>query len=176
MSGERGGAMTAGRRTVVGVMGGSAADERTRGLAYRLGELVAGHGWVLLNGGRPTGVMEASARGARDAGGLTVGVLYDEDREGACQALDIVIPTGMGAARNIVNVLASDVVVACRGSGGTLSEIALALRFERPLVLLDFDPGEAFLRAAGRGTWVHAATPEEAVERVREHLAQLGRA
>jgi uncharacterized protein (TIGR00725 family) len=163
------------RRTVVGVMGGTVADARTREQAYRLGQLVAENGWVLLNGGRPQGVMEASARGARDAGGLTVGILYDDDREGACQALDIVIPTGMGAARNIVNVLASDVVVACRGSGGTLSEIALALRFARPLVLLDFDPGEAFLTAAGDGRWVRTASPEEAVARVKAFLAELGR-
>jgi uncharacterized protein (TIGR00725 family) len=164
------------RRTVVGVMGGTVADARTREQAYRLGRLVAESGWVLLNGGRPQGVMEASARGARDAGGLTVGILYDDDREGACEALDIVIPTGMGAARNIVNVLASDVVVACRGSGGTLSEIALALRFTRPLVLLDFDPGEAFLSAAGDGRWVRAATPEEAVAQVKAFLTELGRA
>ena len=163
------------RRVVVGVMGGSVADERTQAIAYRLGQLIAQNNWVLLNGGRPTGVMEASAIGAHDAGGFTIGVLYDDDRDGASAGLDIVIPTGMGAARNIINVLASDVVVACRGSGGTLSEIAMALRFERPVVLLDFDPGEAFLSAAGSGKWFLAATPEEAVAKVKEYLAEIGR-
>jgi uncharacterized protein (TIGR00725 family) len=160
------------RRVVVGVMGGSQADERTATLAYRLGQLIAAENWVLLNGGRPSGVMDASARGAQSAGGLTVGVLYDEDRASACAALDIVIPTGMGPARNIINVLSSDVVVACRGSGGTLSEIALALRFERPVVLLDFDPGDAFLTAAGKGHWYKVTTPEEAVAKVKECLAE----
>lgn len=162
------------RRTVIGVMGGSVADERTTRNARELGRLIAGKGWILLNGGRPTGVMDASARGAREAGGLTVGVLFDDDRAEASPHLDIVLPTGMGAARNIINVLSSDVVVACRGSGGTLSEIALALRFHRPVVLLDFDPGAAFLDAAGGGRWILAATPEEAVARVEELLAAPG--
>jgi uncharacterized protein (TIGR00725 family) len=156
-------------------MGGSAADEKTLTHAYRLGQLIAEHGWVLLNGGRPTGVMDASAKGAKEAGGLTVGVLYDDDRDAASSGLEIVIPTGMGPARNIINVLASDVVVACRGSGGTLSEIAMALRFRRPVVLLDFDPGAEFLAAAGDGKWCRAATPEEAVAMVEEALAELGR-
>ena len=82
----------------------------------------------------------------------------------------------MGAARNVVNVLASDVVVACRGTGGTLSEIALALRFGRPVVLLDFDPGAAFLDAGGPlGRWSLAATAAAAVAQVRAYLADLGR-
>jgi uncharacterized protein (TIGR00725 family) len=163
------------RRTVIGVMGGSASDERTRDHAYELGRLIAARGWVLLNGGKPHGVMEASARGAREAGGLTVGVLYDEDRELAGEHLDLVLPTGLGAGRNIVNVLSSDVVVACRGQGGTLSEIALAIRFQRPVVLLDFDPGRTFLETCGAGRWCHAATPVEAVAAVSRYLGELGR-
>ena len=164
------------RRTMVGVMGGCSADEQTVAGALELGRLIAENGWALVSGGRPTGVMQASVTGAREAGGLTVGVLYDEDRDGAAEGLDIVIPTGMGAARNIINVLSSDVVVACRGTGGTLSEIALALRFGRPVVLLDFDPGEAFLSAgADDAKWSHAATAAEAVELVGGYLKELGK-
>lgn len=164
------------RRTIVGVMGGSVADEATLGNARRIGCLIAQNGWALLSGGRPTGVMQASVTGASEAGGLTIGVLFDDDRELAAEGLDLVIPTGMGAARNIINVLASDVVVACRGSGGTLSEISMALRFERPVVLLDFDPGAAFLDASGPNPrWTLAATPEEAIEAVRGYLVELGR-
>jgi len=163
------------RRTTIGVMGGSSCDERTARLARELGRGIAEAGWVLLSGGRPTGVMQASVTGAHEAGGLTVGVLFDDDRSEGAEGLDLVIPTGMGAARNIINVLASDVVVACRGNGGTLSEIALALRFGRPVVLLDFDPGAAFLEAAGTGRWSLAATPAEAVDQVRGYLAELGR-
>ena len=162
------------RRTMVGVMGGCTADEQTIARALELGRLIAENGWVLVSGGRPTGVMQASVTGAREAGGLTVGVLYDEDRDNAAVGLDIVIPTGMGAARNIINVLSSDVVVACRGTGGTLSEIALALRFGRPVVLLDFDPGEAFLSAgATDARWSHAATAKDAVDLVKGYLKEL---
>ena len=163
------------RRTIVGVMGGTAADARTEENARQLGRLIASHGWVLLNGGRPSGVMGAVTRGCREGGGLSIGVLFDQDREAAGPDLDLVIPTGMGAGRNIINVLASDVVVACRGQGGTLSEIAMALRFERPVVLLDFDPGAAFLDACGRGRWFLADTPEEAVAEVARLLQGLGR-
>jgi uncharacterized protein (TIGR00725 family) len=164
------------RKTIVGVMGGSEADPRTLDHAYHIGRLIAEHGWVLLSGGRPTGVMDASARGCREAGGLSVGVLFDGDQSEASEHLDLVLPTAMGAARNIINVLSSDVVVACRGSGGTLSEIALALRFERPVVLLDFDPGAAFLDACGRGRWFLAATPEEAASLIDQQLREMGRA
>jgi uncharacterized protein (TIGR00725 family) len=165
------------RRTMVGVMGGAAADERTETNARELGRLIAQNGWTLLSGGRPTGVMQASVTGAHEAGGLTVGVLFDDDAALAAEGLDIVIPTGMGAARNIINVLSSDVVVACRGTGGTLSEIAMALRFGRPVVLLDFEPGEAFLQAGGPlAVWAHAATPQEAVDHVARFLAERGQA
>ncbi len=163
------------RRTIVGVMGGTTADPRTEKNAREIGRLIAENGWILLNGGRPTGVMEASARGCSEAGGLSVGILFDQEREAASEYLDIVIPTGMGAARNVANILASDVVVACRGQGGTLSEIALALRFERPVVLLDFDPGAKFLDACGDGRWFLVATPEDAAERVRTLLEEMKR-
>jgi uncharacterized protein (TIGR00725 family) len=157
-------------------MGGSVADEKTTAGAHELGRLIAQNGWVLVSGGRPTGVMQASVTGAREAGGLTVGVLYDEDRDGAAEGLDIILPSGMGAGRNIINVLSSDVVVACRGTGGTLSEIALALRFDRPVVLLDFDPGQAFLSAGGANAkWSLAVTPGQAVAQVQGYLKELGR-
>lgn len=166
-----------GRRTVVGVMGGCAAEPRTIENARELGRLIAGHGWVLLSGGRPTGVMQASVDGAKEAGGFTVGVLFDTEHADAAEGLDLVIPTGMGAGRNVINILASDVVVACRGSGGTLSEIALALRFGRPVVLLDFDPGEAFLAAcAADARWTLAADPAAAIAAVHAYLEDLGRA
>ena len=157
-------------KTVIGVMGGSVAAESALAGARELGRLIARNGWVLLNGGRPTGIMDASAQGAREEGGLTVGVLFDDDKGNASQHLDIVIPTGMGAGCNIINVLAGDVVVACTGNGGTLSEIAMALRWGKRVVLLDFDPGEAFLDQCGEGVWSLAATPAEAVEQIKVWL------
>jgi hypothetical protein len=164
------------RRTVVGVMGGTEADEATVRLAWEAGRLIAERGWVLLSGGRPGGVMQASVAGARAGGGLTLGILYGDDRDDAADGLDLVIPTGLGAARNVVNILASDVVVACRGTGGTLSEIALALRFGRPVVLLDFDPGAAFLdQCAADARWALAQDAPEAVALVAEFLRRVGR-
>lgn len=164
------------RKTIVGVMGGSVADDRTKQNAQELGRLIAEKGWVLLSGGRPTGVMQASVTGASAAGGLTVGVLFDDDQALAAEGLDIVIPTGMGAARNVINILSSDVVVGCRGSGGTLSEIAMALRFGRPVVMLDFDPGDGFLKAAGKNPrFSHVATPEEAAQQIAAFLKEEGR-
>ena len=66
-------------RTVIGVMGGTVADETTTKNALELGRAIAENGWVLLSGGRQTGVMQASVTGAHEAGGLTVGVLFDDD-------------------------------------------------------------------------------------------------
>jgi len=153
-------------------MGGCTVPAATLEHARELGRLIAAEGWVLLNGGRPTGVMDASARGAREAGGLTVGVLFDGDQDAASEHLDIVIPTGMGAGRNIINVLGSDAIVACRGNGGTLSEVAMALRFGKRVVLLDFDPGSRFLDQCGDGCWSLAATPVEAVSQVKAWLSR----
>lgn len=164
------------RKTIVGVMGGCSADEKTIENAREIGRLIAENGWTLLSGGRPTGVMQASVTGAHEAGGLTIGVLYDEDRDDGSVGLDIVLPTGMGAARNIINVLSSDVVVALRGTGGTLSEIALALRFDRPVVLLDFNPGADFMDAgAAEVKYGLASTPAEAAAMVASYLKELGR-
>ncbi len=163
------------RKTMVGIMGGNAANKETIASAYNMGRLIAEHGWTLVSGGRPNGVMQASVSGAKEAGGLTVGILYGEDIDDAAEGLDIVIPTGMGAGRNVINILSSDVVVACRGTGGTLSEIALALRFGRPVVLLDFDPGETFLKAcAAEAQFSIVQTPEQAIARVGAYLEEMG--
>ena len=110
--------------------------------AYQIGAMIAQEGWVLLNGGRASGVMEASARGAKDNGGLTVGILPVDDAGWASQYIDIPIVTGIGMARNIINVLSSDIVVALPGSAGTISEIAMALKYNKIVVLFRFDAGD----------------------------------
>jgi len=160
------------RKTIIGVMGGCAAQPRTIVLAEQIGRLIAENGWTLLNGGRPEGVMEASSRGAKLAGGAVIGVLFGDDRDDASEYLDYVLPTGLGSGRNIVNVLSSNVVVACEGSGGTMSEIAMALRFNRDVVLLGFDPGAAFLDRCGGGRWRIVDTPDEAVAQIKVWLAE----
>jgi len=95
----------------------------------------------LLNGGRPSGVMESSARGAKENGGITVGILPTDQADTASQHIDIPIVTGMGLARNVINILSSDIIVALPGSAGTISEIALALNHGKKVILFRFDVG-----------------------------------
>lgn len=159
-------------RTVVGVMGGGEASPEIAQAAYELGRLIAARGWVLLNGGRDCGVMDASARGAKEAGGITVGVLPGDDLAGASPHLDIALPTGLGDGRNFVNVTASRVIVALPGGAGTLSEVALALKQGKTVVTLRFDPGGAFNLYAASSRMFHATTPEEAVEIVARVLGE----
>lgn len=153
-------------------MGGGEADAATADLAYRMGAAIAREGWVLLNGGRACGVMDASARGARDEGGLVIGILPDADLHQASSHLDVPIVTDLGYGRNYVNVLSSRVVIALPGRAGTLSEIALALSIERPVVLLGFDPGPAFDEYRNRGLLTDAHSPEEVVAEVKRHLRE----
>jgi len=159
------------RKAVIGVMGGASADERTRGLARRLGQLVAEGGMVLLCGGRPEGVMDEAARGARERGGFTVGILPGSDPDAAGGGIDLAVATGMGNGRNVINVLSSDVVIACPGGAGTLSEVALALKCGKPVVALGFDPGNGFLPWRG-GRLVLADTAEEAISLARGFLGR----
>lgn len=152
-------------------MGGGAADPGTLEKARELGKRIAQEGWVLLNGGRNAGVMAASARGAREAGGLVVGILPDDHRGRVSPDVTLPILTGMGDARNIINVLSSHVVVACRGGAGTISEIALALKAGRRVVLMDFDTGGIFDRYEREGLLLRAETPRDVIALIKAETA-----
>ena len=158
------------RSPIIGVMGGGQSSPADCEHAYRLGELIAKKGWMLLNGGRKAGIMHASAKGAKNQGGITVGILPDDSCDSASEFIDIPILTGMGNARNCINVLSSDVVVACPGSAGTLSEIALALKNNKPVILLNFQPATPFEAYAKQGHLHFATTPEEVIERIQSIL------
>lgn len=160
-------------RTVIGVMGsGAVLDRHAEEDAYLLGRLIAEQGWALLNGGRACGVMDATARGAHDAGGLVVGVLPDDDASFATPHLDIAIVTGMRDARNYINALSSQVVVALPGKAGTLSEVAFALNAGRTVVAVGWDVGPALGDYAAAGKLLRVETPEEAVMAVSAALAK----
>ena len=103
--------------------------------------------------------MEAAARGAREAGGTTIGILPGESRAAANAWIDHAVATGIGHARNLAVVASGDAVIAVGGEWGTASEIALARKLGRLVVVLDAGPA-----IAGDGV-VQAATPAEAVER-----------
>jgi uncharacterized protein (TIGR00725 family) len=159
-------------------MGGSDSGPTTLEAARRLGRLAAEAGWVVLTGGRPAGVMEAASAGAKSVpGSLTVGILPSGPEGPVSAAVDIAVFTGVGEARNAINVLSSDVVVACGVEGaGTASEVALALKLARPTILLAPSPeAAAFFRTIGGGELLHEAeTPEAAIE-VIEHRLGIAR-
>jgi uncharacterized protein (TIGR00725 family) len=118
----------------IAVVGGGECSPNVEEQARRLGRLLAEAGHVILCGGRG-GVMEAVSAGAREAGGLVVGILPGERSEGNPH-LGISIATGMGHARNAIIVKSADAVIALPGEYGTLSEMALALKMGRPVISL----------------------------------------
>jgi len=132
---------------------GSGAEHVER--AETVGRLLAEHGATVVTGGLAE-VMAAAARGAKSAGGTTIGVLPGETRADANRWLDHVVVTGVGHARNLAVVASGDAVIAVGGRYGTLAEIGLALTLGRPVVVLE--PGWQV-----EGT-ERARTPEEAVE------------
>lgn len=134
---------------------GSGVEHEAR--AEEVGRLLAQRGVTLVCGGREE-VMAAAARGAKAAGGTTIGILPGESRAEANPWIDHAVVTGMGHARNLAVAASGEVVIAVGGAWGTLSEIALARVLGRPVVVLE--PG---WQVEGEG--IHrAATPEEAVE------------
>jgi uncharacterized protein (TIGR00725 family) len=147
--------------TQVSVIGsGSEHEER----AEEVGRLLAERGATVVTGGLGE-VMAAAARGAKSAGGTTIGILPGESRRDANQWLDHVVVTGIGHARNLAVVASGDAVVAVGGSWGTLAEIGFAKRLGRRVVVLE--PGWE-LEGVDR-----AASPAAAVELVLGGLGDL---
>jgi uncharacterized protein (TIGR00725 family) len=141
------------KRPRIGVIGGARPDMASREAAARVGELIAKAGAILVCGGLG-GVMEAAALGAKNAGGLTIGILPGGAPSEANPSIDIPIATGIGYARNAMVALNADALIAIDGEYGTLSEIAYGVIYGKAVV--------------GLGTWdvrgvVQARTPEEAV-------------
>lgn len=155
-------------------MGASEPPSLTLRAARRFGQLAAEAGWVVLTGGRPAGVMEAACAGAKTVrGSLTIGILPTGPDGPVSEHVDVAVFTGVGEARNVINVLSSDVVVACGVEGpGTASEVALALRLGRPTILLATAPAaSAFFRTIAGGGMLHEIqTPESVIEFVEQQL------
>ena len=140
--------------------------------AYRVGELLAQSGAVVICGGG-VGVMAAVAAGARSRNGVVVGVRPNDSRKGASDDLSVTLVTNMGEARNAVIVWSADAVIAIGGSWGTLSEVALAMR--RGTVRVIAIGGWRILDAAGRPVSGirHVETPEDAVQQAMEVDKQM---
>lgn len=141
----------------VGVIGGYECTKKDYQIAYQLGGLIAKQGWVLICGGG-SGIMEAACKGAKEQGGLTCGILPSFRGEEANPYLDIKIPTGLGYARNILVVRASDVLVAVDGRYGTLSEIAFALNEKKPVFGINTWPIKGIIKVKN---------PQQAIKKIK---------
>ncbi len=117
----------------IAVIGSSDPDPKFIALAAEVGRTVAARGAVLICGGLG-GIMEAAARGAKERGGLTIGILPDYNKASANPFIDVVVPTGLGHARNILVVASGDLIVALPGSHGTRSEISIGLKLVKPVI------------------------------------------
>ncbi len=119
---------------------GSSDDERNSKEAYRIGKHIAENDMILITGGRG-GIMESVSRGAHDNGGTVIGILPGENLSGANPYCTAVIPTGIGFARNSINVLSGDIIIAIGGKSGTLSELAYAWMYHKTIICCTFAEG-----------------------------------
>ena len=151
------------RQLLISVIGrGFGASSRAEELATAVGRLLAERGATVVCGGLG-GVMEAACKGAKSAGGTTVGILPGSDPSDANEWVDIPIPTGLGYARNTIVVKAGAAVIAVSGAYGTLSEIGHSLAEYKPVIGLEtweLDPPD------GTGDLIiRASDPEDAVNK-----------
>ncbi|MBU4304696.1 MAG: TIGR00725 family protein [Candidatus Omnitrophica bacterium] len=147
-------------KILISVIGGHKTDKKTAVLAESMGRAIAQLGAILICGGL-SGVMEHAAKGAKSAGGKTVGILPGDDKNDANPFIDIPIPTGLGFMRNTLVAGCADIVVAMPGKEGTLSEIGFALSAKKPVI--------------GLKTWdipgvIKAADVDDAVRHIRRIL------
>lgn len=151
------------RRVPVGVIGPKAATPEQLDLAETLGRRLAGLGLAVLTGGRG-GVMEAASRGAHEAGGLTIGIVPDDEWSAANAYVAMPLATGLGPARNAVVARACEVLIAVGGEYGTLSEMAFGMHFNRLVLALLNAPEVPGVRRCGI---------DEALERMALRLLRL---
>jgi uncharacterized protein (TIGR00725 family) len=151
------------RKIIVGVIGGHSCTEEVEQLSQNLGKKLAKVVDFIVCGGL-SGIMKAVCQGFKTGNGVTIGIIPSYYKKDANPYIDIIIPTGLGLARNVLVVKAADVVVALPGEAGTLSEVAYCLQFGIPVISLQsWDiPGV-----------IKVKTVEEAVEKVREILQSV---
>lgn len=123
------------RKMIIGVIGGHNCSNEVEQIAQNLGKNLAKVVDFIVCGGL-SGVMESVCQGFKTGGGLTIGIIPGYNKDDANQYIDIVIPTGLGLARNVLVVKSADIIIALPGEAGTLSEIAYALQFHIPIISL----------------------------------------
>jgi hypothetical protein len=159
-------------KPIIGIMGpGENARPEENEMAFELGKAIAEQGWILLTGGRSFGIMEAAMKGAHEANGLTIGILPTDSGENSSDAADIKIITGMGSARNIINVLSSHILVVIGMAAGTASEVALAIKANKKIILLHQDEITIrFFKNIGTYKILVVNTIEETMRIIKDYL------
>ena len=122
-----------GQKITISVIGGHELNAKVEQIAHKVGILVAKVGGILVCGGL-YGAMEAASKGAKSAGGTTIGLLPGRDKRDANPYIDIALPTSIGFARNAMVACSADIIIALPGSHGTNSEICYGLVYGRPVI------------------------------------------
>jgi uncharacterized protein (TIGR00725 family) len=164
-------------RTIIGIMGpGENATPDENEMAFELGRAIAKQGWIVLTGGRSFGIMDAVMKGAHEEDGLTIGVLPNDNDVNASDHADIKIMTGLGSGRNIINVLSSHIIVVIGMAAGTASEVALAIKANKKVILLQQDEITIrFFKNIGTYKVMIANTVDETVSMIKNYLSVLSR-
>lgn len=151
---------------------GESARPEENEMAFALGKAVAQEGWIVLTGGRSFGIMEAAMKGAHEENGLTIGVLPTGSALNSSGEADIKIVTGMGSGRNIINVLSSHILVVIGMAAGTASEVALAIKENKKVILLHQDEITIrFFKNLGTYKVLVANTVEETIELIKDYIS-----
>ena len=139
-------------------------------MAYELGREIAKQNWITLTGGRSFGIMDAALKGASEAGGLTIGILPGDTSNNSSDHAQIKIVTSMGSGRNYISVLSSHVIVVLGMASGTASEVALALKSRKKVILLNQDEITIrFFKNLGTYNVLVAKTVAETVEYIKQY-------
>lgn len=151
---------------------GENATPEENDMAYDLGKAIAQEGWITLTGGRSFGVMDASMKGASEVGGLTIGILPGDNDKTSSENAQIKIITSMGSGRNYISVLTSHLVVVLGMAAGTASEVALALKSRKKVILLNQDEITIrFFKNLGSYNVLVSKTVDETIHHIKDYLA-----
>lgn len=147
---------------IIGIIGGHTVNKKIYDIAYETGKLIAENGFALVSGGLG-GVMEAASKGAKEKGGIVLGILPGVSKSSANAFVDIPIPTGMSEMRNILIVRTADAIIAIDGKKGTQSEIAFALVLEKKVIGIECNLPFNIDRVS---------TPAEAIEIIKKNFKE----
>ncbi len=160
-------------KATISVIGASEIDKEIEEITIEIGRLLAKNNYIVACGGL-TGVMEAICKGAKEKGGLTIGIVPQPEKSMANKYVDIVIPCPFSQARNIVVILTGDICLAIGGKAGTLSEISFAWIYNKPIVALSSVNGWSSKIANQkiddrRNDIIYGvSTPEEVINKINE--------